>query len=329
MLIMRIDINMRSVLLIGLGDIGVGYDLEMPVHKYILSHARAFSEHPKFELIAGVDTCSNHRERFTNKYGAPSFSKAEDVFLALSPDLVVVATPTDSHLKIVRDVLKFGRPKAILCEKPLAYSLTEAQQIYDLCNHNNCALYVNYFRQAEPGVNEIQKRLKTNMIKGPIKGIVWYSKGLFNSGSHFIDLLCKLMGDARQIRIIEPGRLWKGIDPEPDVEIGFERGRVLLIAADAQNFFHNSVELIASNGILRFADGGTCISWQQKDEDLHINGNIKLSSYVETIPTDFERAQFNVVEELSTAMDGHTAQISTGFQAIRTQEILESIKERL
>lgn len=320
---------MRSVLLIGLGDIGVGYDLEMPMQKYVLSHARAFSEHPKFELSAGVDTCSSHRDRFTNKYGAPSFSNVDDAYLVLSPDLVVVATPTDSHLEIVRDVFKFGKPKAILCEKPLAYSLTEAQQIYDLCYQNNCELYVNYFRQAEPSVNEIRKRLKTNMIKGPIKGIVWYSKGLFNSGSHFIDLLCEIMGDARQIRIIEPGRLWQGIDPEPDVEIDFDRGRVLLVAADAQNFFHNSVELIASNGLLRFVDGGACITWQQKDEDLHMNGNMKLSSYVENIPTDFERAQFNVVEELSTAMDGHTARISTGFQAMRAQEILENIRKRL
>lgn len=320
---------MRSVLLVGLGKIAVGYDLTNLSAHSVLSHARAFSEHRGFQLVAGVDPCIEARKRFTDHYSVQSFSKIDKALSALSPDVVVVATPTAMHLKTVQAILAAGRPKAILCEKPLAYNLDHAQQIANLCDQNNCALYVNFFRQAEPGVAEIRKRLAAQQIMGPLKGVVWYSKGMFNSGSHFIDLLSSLMGDVVKVKVIEPGRLWQGNDPEPDVEITFALGRVMFLAARAENFFHNSVEIIASNGVLRYELGGARITWQQIEKTPKPAGNINLNSYIETLPTDFERAQLHIVEQLSAAMDGHAAQISTGAQAVYTQKILEKIKENV
>lgn len=318
---------MRSVLLVGLGKIAVGYDLTDSSAHSVLSHARAFSEHRGFQLVAGVDPCIDARKRFTDHYSVQSFSEIDKAFSALSPAVVVVATPTAVHLKTIKAIFAAGTPKAIMCEKPLAYSLDHAQQIANLCDKNNCALYVNFFRQAEPGVAEIRKRLASQQIMGPLKGVVWYSKGIFNSGSHFIDLLSNLMGDVVKVKVIDPGRLWQGSDPEPDVEITFALGRVIFLAARVEDFFHNSVEIIASNGVLRYALGGAQITWQPIEKTPQSEGNINLSSYIETLPTDFKRAQLHVVEQLFTAMDGHAAQISTGAQAVHTQKILEKIKE--
>ena len=44
-----------SCVLIGLGDIGLNYDLNLDQDKYIQTHARAFSFNSGFDLQAGVD----------------------------------------------------------------------------------------------------------------------------------------------------------------------------------------------------------------------------------------------------------------------------------
>jgi hypothetical protein len=82
----------KSVLLIGLGNVGVGFDLSDS--RKVLSHARAFSRHPYFNLAAGVDTDAERRRRFEAAYGVPSFDDVGAATREVSPDVVVVATPT-------------------------------------------------------------------------------------------------------------------------------------------------------------------------------------------------------------------------------------------
>lgn len=45
----------KSVLIIGLGQIGMGYDLHLDPTLHIYSHARAFSLHSDFDLLAAVE----------------------------------------------------------------------------------------------------------------------------------------------------------------------------------------------------------------------------------------------------------------------------------
>ncbi len=320
---------MKSVLLIGLGNVAVGYDAADAASAKILSHARAFSRHPAFRLAGGVDPDSDCRRRFEAGYKVPTYTHIATAMRELSPDVVVVATPTALHLETVLAVLAAGRPQAMLSEKPLAYELTEAQQIADACAQHGCALYVNFCRQAEPGVSEIRARLTDGRIGSPLKGVAWYSKGMFNSGVHFLSLLQNLLGEVSAVNVINPGRLWHGRDPEPDVEIAFAAGRVVFLAACEEDFFHNGFELLAPNGRLRYESGGAHIVWQGVEEDARFMGYKGLSEVGKTIATDFDRIQWYVAEQLAAALEGQAAQLCSGAEAMRTQEILNIIKEQL
>lgn len=146
--------TINSVLLIGLGNIGVGFDAtNTAVNNNFLTHARAFSDHPNFSLLAGVDVDAVSRKRFEEIYSIPSYDNVRAALSSLSPDIVVVATPTDTHLQVINEIFLFGQPKVILCEKPLAYNLNDAEQIVEICKRYYCKLYVNFFRQTEPGVS--------------------------------------------------------------------------------------------------------------------------------------------------------------------------------
>jgi predicted dehydrogenase len=320
---------MKSVLLIGLGNVAVGYDATHASSAKVLSHARAFSRHPGFVLVGGVDPNGDCRRRFEAGYGVPAYIEIATAMRELSPDVVVVATPTALHLETVNAVFAAGQPQAMLCEKPLAYDLGEARQIVAACVQYGCALYVNFFRQAEPGVAEIRARLADGRIGSPIKGVVWYSKGIFNSGVHFLSLLQNLLGEVTAVKLINPGRLWHGSDPEPDVDIAFAAGRVIFLAAREENFFHNAVELIAPNGRLRYESGGSHIVWQGVEEDARFKGYTRLREIGEAIPTDFDRMQWHVVEQLAVALDGRVTQLCSGAEALCTQEVLDVIKEKL
>ena len=244
----------------------------------------------------------------------------------MAPEIVVVATPTEFHHQAVMDVFAAGRPQAVLCEKPLAYGIKQAQQIVEVCDRHDCGLYVNYFRHSMPGVAEVRARLTDGRIGNPVNGVAWYSKGLLNSGSHLLNLLQSLLGEVEETRVIRMGRLWRDIDPEPDLDIEFAAGRVVFLAAREEHFFHNAIELIAPNGRLRFEAGGAQILWQGLDPDARFKGYVRLNETGESIPADFDRIQWYVADQLAEALEGRTAHLCTGAAALRTQEVLANFE---
>jgi predicted dehydrogenase len=318
-----------SVLLVGLGQIGMGYDFEAAPDTLALTHSRAFYEHPKFSLDGGVDKDTVKCERFSSRYAAPAFLDIDSAITALNPDIVVVATPTANHRESVDAVLSRHRPKVILCEKPLAYDFEDANAIVAACAAKGCALYVNYMRNSEPGALEVKQRILDGRIKSPIKGVVWYSKGMFNNGSHFLNLLQNWLGEVQKVRVDSIGRYWEGVDPEPDFHVRFSRGEVSFLAAKEENFSHYTVELVAMNGRLRYEQAGALIIWQQAVSDPVCAGYTILESSGIVIKTDYQRSLWHVADQLEANLMGKPTHICSGEEALRTIMVLNDIKNCL
>lgn len=318
-----------GALVVGLGQIGMGYDLDHDPGKYILTHSRAFQQHRQFRLLGGVDPDPKRRRLFEEHYGVPAYTDVEAAVQSLRPDVVSVSVPTPEHLWVVRTILQSGTPAAILCEKPFSSGVEEAREMLELGAGQGCRLYANYMRRSDPGVLEIKRRLKEGKIASPVKGVVWYSKGMLHNGSHFINLLQYWLGDVRDFRVIESGRLWKETDPEPDLVISFANGKSYFIAAKEEDFSHYTVELIASNGRLRCEQGGARISWQATTADIACEGYTVLNEQEEIIPTGLDRIQWHVADQLAESLHGRDAHICTGMEALQTLQTLEMIRDKL
>ena len=106
---------------------------------------------------------------------------------------------------VIDEIIDYG-PKAILCEKPFTNSVKDATKIVEKAKKTKCQLIVNYIRRFEPGANELKNIINNGELGDILKGLVWYTKGLFNSCSHFIDLLIYIFGDASNIGLIKKGR---------------------------------------------------------------------------------------------------------------------------
>lgn len=311
----------HTVVIVGLGRIGMGYDLNKPP-EFVLSHARAFAAHDAFRLAGGVDSDGDRRAVFADRFAIAAFSDVESAMRSCRPDVVVVATPTETHVDVVSRVLAAASPRALLCEKPMGQDVSQAREIVNQCQRAGCALYVNYMRRSDPMTQDIRRRIDDGSIETPIRGVVWYSRGLHNSASHFVNLCRHLLGDAHAVSGLRRA-------PDPDFSVRFDRGDVYFIATGTDRYFHNSVELIAQNGRLRYERGGAAVFWSPTTADPVYPAYVMIDDRGERLPGDFSRMQWHVIDQLARALGGHAAEICSGTDALRTHEVLSHIEERV
>jgi predicted dehydrogenase len=318
---------MFKAILVGLGQIGMGYDLSLSPENCVYSHARALSLHPAFILVGAVDPSAQARNTFQEVYRVPAYEGLEKALEQHNPDLIVIASPTTMHHESVLMLLNSCRPKAILCEKPLSYSLDESSKMLSLCAEKKVGLYVNYMRRSEPGAMEVKRRIDDGEIAGPVKGVAWYSKGFLHNGSHFFNLLQYWLGDAKGFDLVDPGRALADGDAEPDVRVAFEKGDIMFLSAKDENFSHNAIELVAANGRLRYENGGRRIEWNPAGADENLKGYTFLATKPEVIPSRLNHYQWHVTEQLASALKGGQAHLCDGSQALRTLEAMHLILE--
>ncbi|MES2413938.1 MAG: Gfo/Idh/MocA family oxidoreductase [Pseudomonadota bacterium] len=307
----------EKCLVIGLGQIGMGYDLKLDPANAVYTHARAFSLHPAFELLGAVDPSPTQRLLFERHYGQPAYADIKSALKAGAASVVVIASPTEKHSEILHAVLH-SKPKAILCEKPLSYNLSEARKMVEDCESAGVKLFVNYMRRADPGAIEVKNRIESAAISAPIKGSAWYSKGFLHNGSHFFNLLEFWLGEFVKAKVLDAGRLWDNKDSEPDVQVEFERGKVVFQAAWEEAYSHYTIELLSRSGRLRYDQGGEHIAWQPAQADPNFSGYNVLQTTPEVIPSGLDRYQWNVVDQLAASLSGAHTTLCTGRQALTT-----------
>ena len=324
----------NKVLIVGLGQIGFQYDLHLAKDSFTYSHSRAFSKHKDFYLIAAVDINKEQRDEFSKSYGLPAYEDLSEALKIHNPDVVVIATSTQSHAEILSIVLKLSTPKIVLCEKPLSYHLHEAQEMVDLCRNKGVELYVNYMYRSDKGVIEVKKWLDSNSLDIGIKGVCWYSKGLIHNGSHFFNLLEFWLGSIRNFNLINLNKTRNSDnDYEPDVEIEFEKGKIIFISAWEEVFSHYTVELLTPNGRVRYDDRGATINLQGVMNSPIFKDHKILDPDSKVIMSNMQHSQLNVVNQLSDCISGSskTLNLCSGEEALNTltsmQLIINEIKK--
>lgn len=316
-------------MIIGLGQIGMGYDMHLDPKAHVYSHARAFSAHPKFHLVAGVDPDRQKRQAFTLAYGCAAYGDLETALEQHQPELVIISVPTRFHGETLQRVLRRSHAQMILCEKPVSNDLEQARGMVRVCADAGVRLYVNYMRRSDPGAIEIKRRIDAGKLSAPVKGVAWYSKGFIHNGSHLFNLLEYWLGSFQNSVVLNSGRLWDETDPEPDVQVTFEHGTVVFLAAWEEAFSHYTVELLSPNGRLRYERGGELIEWQSVEADATFPGYTVLSAKSESIGSGMDRYQLHVAEQLAKALDGLEAQLCSGEDALHTLEAMQHILQEI
>lgn len=183
--------------IIGLGNIAQGYD-NTSTHFSVLSKDR------RFLLVSASDPRGQARKSFKKKSGGRVNLYRDFVSMIKKekPELAVVATPTDTHYEICKHLIRLG-VKAILCEKPIAYSSREARGLLKLVKRNKVIFAVNYQRAFDKDYNRLIKKIKQKVWGDFLAAEVRYSKGIFNTGTHAINILEKIAGPVDRVQGLE------------------------------------------------------------------------------------------------------------------------------
>ncbi len=183
------------VAVIGCGKIGALFESE-PEREKPASHAGAVIANHKTQLVAFVDTNTKNlavaRKLFRGAAGYASIARCLEIE---RPDIVIIATPPAARLALLKECARF-RVSMVVCEKPLAKTLSEGRKMESLIAKSGMTFVLNYHRRFSP----LFARARAVIEKGAIGAIqqvtCYYSNGLFNNAGHTLDALMYVLDDS-------------------------------------------------------------------------------------------------------------------------------------
>ncbi len=180
----------KNAILLGLGKIGLDYDLSPSgfFPNQTMTHLNALLKSDIYRICAVADVDSTKREFVRNFYFGPAVSDLKQLKVLGGIDLLTLATPTSTHLAVLRDLPANLVPKIILIEKPVGVNLTECIDIHDWASSNSVTVFVNYFRRHLPSVKQARDYI-SQLELGSLCSVSVDSYGsMLNIFSHFMDL---------------------------------------------------------------------------------------------------------------------------------------------
>ncbi len=114
--------------------------------------------------LAGIVTGTPEKEKvWAEKYNIPqgniyNYKNFDTIIKNKDIDIVYVVLPNALHAEFCIRAAKAG--KHVICEKPMAVSVSECDSIIDACDKAGVKLSVGYRLQSEPYTNEIKRMVR-------------------------------------------------------------------------------------------------------------------------------------------------------------------------
>lgn len=205
---------MIRVLVAGLGNMG-------------RSHALAYHKDPRFEIV-GLVNRTPPRDFPAELQGYPLHADYAEALAATRPDLVCVATYTDSHADYAVAAMEAGAH--VFVEKPLAATVADAERVVEAAIRLNRKLVVGYILRHHPSwrrlIEEARRlggpyvfRLNLNQqSSGPTwevhKALMQTTSPIVDCGVHYVDVMLQIT-DAAPVEVRGMGlRLSEDIAPD-------------------------------------------------------------------------------------------------------------------
>lgn len=134
-----------------------------------IGHGPAIVADDRAVIAACCDPDDQNRERFADRFRVPkAFRRLDEMLDDDSLDAVVIAAPPLVHAEMVEQCAP--RVPAMLCEKPLAVSIEEANRIIAARDEHDVLLQVGHSKRFETGFATIRKWIRSGLI-GPVHQI--------------------------------------------------------------------------------------------------------------------------------------------------------------
>jgi predicted dehydrogenase len=295
--------------IVGCSRMGAFIDNEVTGRRDVVlpySHAAGYEACDRVELVAGSDLRTDVLHAFGRRYAVPPercYADYREMIEREEPDIVSVATQPEQHAEVALFAAAHG-VRALYCEKPLCTSLEEADQIVAAVERHGVAFNMGTKRRWHPGYDAMRGFIAGGEF-GALQALIVYTGGaLFNTASHYLDLVYWLGGDRAPEWV--QGQLLRGnsvLDGDDVVEdpaavgmIGFPSGVVAHVLSTSLPSEHQAV---CERGVITATNDATEL------EARRIEGEGRGRRFVPAAPPAFVRASptLRIIEDLVHALD--------------------------
>lgn len=223
------------------------------------------------ELVAVTNRTLARAEQWATRHGNPRVYESADALLGDgSINAVYIATPPSTHAGYTAVAASAG--KHVFCEKPMAMTVAECEEMIDVCKKNDVSLSIAFYRRYFPVVQKMKQLVDDGAIGKPLRisaktiapfappnAEPWRLNAdiagggfLMDMGTHRFDLFEYFFGAATKVTaVVGTQSLDTNVDDAASIAMEFANG----IQGSAA--FHwncpvnrDELEIIGSDGIL-------------------------------------------------------------------------------
>ena len=143
---------MKFIFMLKVGVLGAGHLGKI--------HLRLLNQSEKYELVGFFDPFEENANKVAAEFGYKKFDSIESLIAEV--DVVDIVTPTIQHFECAKMVIEAG--KHIFIEKPIATTVTEADEIVALANKYNVKGQVGHVERFNPAFTAVKDMIDKPMF---------------------------------------------------------------------------------------------------------------------------------------------------------------------
>jgi predicted dehydrogenase len=322
----------RTVL-VGCGKIGVGYadDRVMARHYKYTTHAQVLAVHPGFEWYAAVDTnpeAVRHTAGRWNVKGATSIATLPDL---TTIEIAVLAVPPGQRLSILDSMPNL---RAVVVEKPLGATATEAEEFVAICERRRIEVQVNLPRRCDGTHRNLAAGGLFQRIGRPQGATLVYGNGLMNNGTHMIDLTRMLLDEVVEVTPASC-RPYREGPIEADTNVAFvlrlKSGiAVFGLPVSYAHYRELTLDVWGERGRLSLSQEGLCLTTWPIAPHRAMQDEREIVTDAPTVEiTTIGDAQRSVYDDLEDALTVGRTPASSGRSALQTARVVDAVKRAM
>lgn len=331
-----------NVVIVGAGSIGAlkddKYDSKYN-NERILTHAHAFHENPMCNLLGIVDTNGIKAADAQLKWDFQYISNNVKYFKDFNVDIVVIASPTETHLSVLKEVLEYLQPKAIIIEKPVGETVEDAYEVNNILfsdqisKGRNIVYLVDYIRRFTYTTRVLKKELEeANTIYNIT---VRYTRGIKHEACHAIDMICNLLeiNHPKELKInIFPYKILDRSEEDPSITVHMSHkkcGNILFLPSDGRDHSIFEIDIHTNKGrYILHNHGALYKKIKVVPEEIYGDYDNLDSNHFVVEKVDLHTALSNLVDHTIMCIEGIEKPLCTPKDALLVHMILDKIQEK-